>query len=118
MNAKFAKKRKKLPYSSATSPKSTKTLIVLMGDKAWDKGKSETWFKGSKVVLPQGEPVKQYDWSVAQGFGDAIVWQFGGGETEERIREVVARLLAYVPKVVVMLNDSSIAFCRASEAAA
>jgi hypothetical protein len=88
------------PYSKTMTAGRCDTLMVLTGSQAWDRAKSESWFPGRKLVLPIGENPRSFDWSIAAGFSDCIVFATGDPEPAAIIMALAGELLRYLSLVL------------------
>lgn len=113
-----SKALRNLPYSLSLTPNTDETLGVLIGSGAWDRAKSSTWFKGRKVVMPSGQNPSAFNWTVARGFHDSIIWSFGRQPTDRLVSEIASQLLAYHSRVLLMHEGTLIACYNPMEGAA
>jgi hypothetical protein len=83
---------KKPPYYNSLTLDKKNNLVVCAGSGAWARAKSQTWFPGSKLVLPFGDDPAIYAWSVAAGH-DVLIAGFGELEPIAIIAKLAGLLL-------------------------
>jgi hypothetical protein len=93
------------PFGKSLAPSLSKTFWCCIGSEAWGRGKSQTWFPNSKVVLPLGEAPSAFDWHVANGFGGAAIIADGMVSNTETITELAQELLVYFDSVLFIPSD-------------
>jgi hypothetical protein len=84
---------RKPPFTNSWDPSNDNCLIVGTGSGAWERGKSSTWFPGSKIVLPFGDDPAAYTWSAAAGH-DVLIAGFGDLEPIAIIAKLAGLVLA------------------------
>jgi hypothetical protein len=105
------------PYAKTLISGRRGTLVVLTGSRGWEWAKSPCWFAGAKLVLPPGEQPGGFDWSVAAGFSDCILFAAGEPEPADAIMALAGELLRHIPLVLYVGPGPVIKFEARREAA-
>jgi hypothetical protein len=105
------------PYAKTLISGRRGTLVVLTGSRGWERAKSPCWFPGSKIVLPPGGQPGGFDWSVAAGFSDSILFAAGEPEPADTIMALASELLRHIPLVLYVGPGPVIKFEARREAA-